>query len=195
MKAVSIAALALLALANSVLLANTLVPAGPHGAIARSKLSATPDSEWNKLRRTDGTHTEIWTIDGDQLNKVTFFAAIGSGRPLMREVHKRQQPLPYVSTTMLITDIPALLESTYRSQFAVNHMQIDDQEPALLDGHKGIRFTYSLTRADDEVERKGEAVGAMIAGQLYMVIYEAPALYFFDKDVTKFRALAASLKL
>jgi hypothetical protein len=188
-------AVAALALLSPVLLANTLVSPGPHGAIAGSKLSASPITEWNKLRRNDGSHTEVWTIDGDQLNKVTFYAAIGSGRPLMREVHKRQTPLPHVSTTMLITDIPALLESTYRSQFAVDHMQIGAQEPALVAGHKGIHFAYSLTRADDEVERKGEGYGAMIGGELYMVTYEAPALYFFDKDVAKFRALAASLAL
>lgn len=188
-------AIVALALLSPVLLANTLVSPGPHGAIAGSKLSASPITEWNKLRRNDGSHTEVWTIDGDQLNKVTFFAAIGSGRPLMREVHKRQTPLPHVSTTMLITDIPALLESTYRSQFAVDHMQIGAQEPALVAGHKGIHFAYSLTRADDEVERKGEGFGAMIGGELYMVTYEAPALYYFDKDVAKFRALAASLTL
>lgn len=35
----------------------------------------------------------------------------------------------------------------------------------------------------------------MVNGQLFLVIYEAPALYFFDKDVEKFRKLAATLKL
>lgn len=195
MKPAFLALFATLSLASSACFANALVSPGHHGEIAKSKLAATPDSEWNKLSRTDGKNTEIWTIDGDALNKVTFFGGIPSGTPLMREANKKQQPLPKVAGNMLITDIPALLESTYRSQFAVHHMQIDTQEPALLDGHKGIRFTYSFTRADDEVERKGEAVGAMVSGQLYLVTYEAPALYFFDKDVAKFRSLAASLTL
>ena len=195
MKPASIAFFATLSLASSACFANALVSPGHHGEIARSKLSATPDSEWNRLSRTDGKNTEIWTIDGDALNKVTFFGGIPSGAALLRETDKRHRPLPKVAGNMLITDIPALLESTYRSQFAVNQMRIDTQEPALLDGHKGIRFTYSFVRADDEVERRGEAVGALVSGQLYLVTYEAPALYFFDKDVARFRTLAASLTL
>ena len=70
-----------------------------------------------------------------------------------------------------MNNIPTLLERTYRSQFAVSQMTIDS--PAALGGHNGIRFAYSFTRTDDEVRRKGEAVGAMVNGQLYLVSYEA----------------------
>ena len=96
---------------------------------------------------------------------------------------------------MLITDIPVLLETTYRSLGAVNQMSIDAQEPAMLGGRKAVRFDYSFTRGDDEVRRKGEAIGALIDGKLYLVTYEAPALHFFDKDIEKYRQLAASLAL
>lgn len=175
--------------------ANSLIAPGPKAGIAKSRLSATPDGEWNRLSRKDGKNVELWTLDGDSLNKVSFFGGIPVGEPLLREIDRKNRPLPKVAGNMLITDIPALLESTYRSQFSVNQMQIDTQEPALLDGNKGIRFTYAFSRADDEVQRKGEGIGAMVNGQLFLVIYEAPALYFFDKDVEKFRKLAATLKL
>jgi hypothetical protein len=176
-------------------LANSLISPGPRAGIAKSRISASPAGEWNKLSRTGSKNVEIWTLDGDGLNKVTFFGGIPVGQPLMREADKKRRPLPKVSSSMLITDIPTLLETTYRSQYAVNQMQIDSQEPALFDQQKGIRFTYSFTRAEDEVRRKGEAVGAMVEGQLYLVTYEAPALHYFDKDVDKFRTLATTLKL
>jgi hypothetical protein len=96
---------------------------------------------------------------------------------------------------MLITDIPSLLESSYRIQLNTTQMSIDSQEPASIDGHKGIRFTFSFVRQDDEVQRKGEAVGAFVGDRLYLVTYEAPALHFFDKDVAKFRQLSQTLKL
>jgi hypothetical protein len=73
-------------------------------------------------------------------------------------------------------------------------LSIDSQEPALIAGHKGIRFTYSFVRQDEEVSRKGEAVGTFVGNRLYLVAYEAPAIHFFDKDVEKFRQLAATLK-
>ncbi|MDK2766776.1 hypothetical protein [Sphingomonas sp.] len=187
------AMIAIALLAGAPALANSLVPPGPRAAIAKSSMSATPADEWNKLTRNEGKNTEIWTIDGDGLNKVTFLGGIAPGMPIMREVDRKNRPLPKVTANMLITDIPALLESTYRVRYGVNRMSIDSQEPATISGQKGIRFTYSFTR-DDEVSRKGEAIGAVIGGKLYLVAYEAPALYFFDKDVEKYRRVAETLK-
>ena len=189
---ISIAGIALLAGMAS---ANSLVSPGPRSKIARSSLSAAPATEWNKLSERGGKNVEIWTIDGDELNKITFFGGIPVGQPLLKEADKKHAPLPRVTPNMLITDIPAILESTYRIQLHTMQMSIDEQEPTLLGGHKGIKFSYTFAREDDEVQRKGEAVGAFVGDRLYIVAYEAPAMHFFDKDVEKFRQLAATLKI
>jgi hypothetical protein len=175
--------------------ANSLISPGPQSKIARSTLSAKPAYEWNKLSLRGGKNVEVWTIDGDQLNKITFYGAIQVGKPLYREVDKKERPLPRVTPNMLITDIPTLLESSYRSQFSVSQMSIDSQEPMLVGGYKGIKFTYTFTRQDEDVVRKGEAVGAFVKDRLYLVVYEAPAIHFFEKDVEKFRQLAATLRM
>lgn len=191
LKAFSIAA----ALAAAPALANSLVAPGPRAKIADSSFSAAPGSEWNKLSAREGKNVEIWTLDGPALNKVTFFGGIEVGKPLLRELSKKTQPLPKVTSNMLITDIPALLEATYRSQFKAHQISIDSQEPAVVGGQKGVRFTYSYARQDDDVQRKGEAVGAVKGNKLYLLTYEAPAIHFFDKDVEKFRQLASTLKM
>jgi hypothetical protein len=172
---------------------NSLIAAGTQPKVAHSSLSAKPMAEWNRLSRDDGKNVEVWTIDGDSLNKVSFYGGITSGKPLLREADKKRDPLPKVSATMLMTDIPALLESTYRSLHLVDQMDIGEQAPTLLGGHKAIRFSYMLTSSGDEVRRKGEAIGALVNGKLYLVTFEAPALHFFDKDVEKYRQLADSL--
>lgn len=176
-------------------LSNSLVSPGPQANIAKSSLSVTPAGEWNKLSFRGGKNVEVWTIDGDALNKVTFYGGIEVGKPLFKETDKKNKPLPQVTPNMLITDIPAILESSYRSQFSVNKMSIDSQEPATIGGHKGIRFTYTFVKNEEDVERKGEGVGAFVDNRLYLVCYEAPAIYFFDKDVEKFRQLASTLKM
>jgi len=187
--------LALASLATAPAIANSLVSPGPQPKIARSTLSAIPNSEWNRLSQRGGKFVEIWTLDGDELNKVTFYGGVPVGQTLFREADKKRAPLPRVTANMLITDIPALLESSYRIQLNTTQMSIDSQEPTLVGGHKGVRFTYSFVRQDDEVQRKGEAVGAVVGDRLYLVAYEAPAIHFFDKDVEKFRQLAATLKI
>lgn len=174
---------------------NSLVSPGLQKGVAKSGLSATADGEWNRLARRDGKFVELWTRDGDSLNKVTFFGGVPSGQPLLREADKKNRPLPKVSSNMLITDIPTLLESSYRIQFSANRFTVNAQEPVMFSGYPGIKFSYTFTSDADEVERKGEAVGAFIKNKLYLVAYEAPAIYFFDKDLGSFRTLASSLKL
>ncbi len=173
---------------------NSLISAGPQKGIAKSTLSAKPDGEWNRLGRRQGNFVELWTKDGDSLNKVAFFGGVPVGNPMFREADKKNRPLPKVSENMLITDIPTLLESSYRVQFNVSLMTIDSQEPAMFDGHPGLKFTYTFVTANDGVERKGEAIGAFVKDRLYLVSYEAPTIYFFEKDLPAFRQLASTLE-
>lgn len=191
-KTIVIASVAAIASAAS---ANSLVSPGPQTNIARSTLSASPTAEWNRLSERGGKHIEVWTLDGDGLNKITFFGGVPVGDPLFKDADKKHAPLPRVTENMLITDIPALLESTYRVQLHTSQMSIDDEEPTLVGGHKGIKFAYSYVREDDEVQRKGEAVGAFVDNRLYIVAYEAPAVHFFAKDVGKFRELVTTLRI
>ena len=190
-----IAAASIVATAVPAQAGNSLVSAGPTKGIAKSSMSATPDGEWNRLGRKDGKLVEVWTKDGDGLNKVMFIGGVPSTQPLFKEANKKERPLPKVSENMLLTDIPELLESSYRIQFDVRQMTVDLQEPAQVIGQPGLRFTYTFVRGDDEVERKGEALATFVKGKLYLVTYEAPAIYFFEKDVGAFRTLASSLKI
>lgn len=191
-RTVAMSTVALIATAAS---ANSLISPGVHTNIGKSNLSASPTTEWNRLSERGGKNVEVWTLDGDGLNKITFYAGIPIGEPLLKETDKKHAPLPRVTPNMLITDIPALLESTYRIQLHTMQMSIDDEEPTVVGGHKGIKFTYSYVREDDEVQRKGEAVGAFVDDRLYIVSYEAPAIHFFDKDVGKFRELVGTLRI
>jgi hypothetical protein len=175
-------------------LANSLVKPGVVAGIAKSKISASPEGEWNKLKFRPGSKVEIWTLDGPQLNQVMFFGGVEPGQPLFKEADKKRAPLPKVGSGMLITDIPALLESTYRARRDVNRMTIETQEPAVVNGTSGVKFTYRFVRNEDDVERTGEAFGAVKNGNLYLVVYEAPSLHFFERDAPRFKRLLSTIR-
>lgn len=183
-----------LLLAGGQAAANSLVAPGPKAQIARSSISASPAGEWNRLRRSDGKNVEVWTRDGDGLNKVTFFGGVGFGQSLYKERNAKDSPLPRVAENMLLADVPVLLESTYRSQYKVNRMNIDAQDLTRLSGHQAIRFTYTFVRDEDEVARRGEAVAAIVSNKLYLFSFEAPSIYYFDKDLANFRQIVETLK-
>ncbi|WP_374942752.1 hypothetical protein [Sphingomonas sp.] len=174
---------------------NTLIPAGRRVAVAKSTLTVAPPSEWNKLGARPGRNSETWTIDGDALNDLTFYGGIPAGKTLFREVDRKNRPLPKVSATMLVTDIPALVENSYRVALNTPLFTVDTLEPALFAGRQGVRFTYSFTRPGEDLPRKGEARAALVGGKLYMITFEAPRLHFFDRSVEAFRKVADTAKV
>jgi len=171
---------------------NTLIAPNTAVAVAKSSLTVTPDREWNKMGRRPGRNAETWTFDGEQLNDLTFYGGIAAETALFREVSKKDKPLPRFKSTMLITDIPSLVESSYRIAANVGVITIDQIEPTTFAGYQGIRFVYDFTPPNDEVHRKGEGHAAIVDGRLYMITFEAPALHFFDASIAPARAVIAS---
>lgn len=190
-----LAVAALIAVDTPAQAGNKLIVPGQAVAVAKSALTISPDREWNKMAARPGRNSETWTLDGDQLNDVTFYGGVVSDQTLFREVNKRVKPLPRFSSTMLLTDIPALLENSYRIALATPLMTIDSVAPGAFAGAKGVRFTYTFTLPDEEVRRKGEGVAAIIGGKLYMATFEAPEIYYYDRDIASYRAIVASARI
>lgn len=174
---------------------NTLIAGGQPVSVAKSALTVTPSREWNRMGARPGRNSETWTLDGDGLNDVTFYGGIENDRTLFREINKHAKPLPRFSASMLLTDIPALLENSYRIALDTPLMTIDTVMPCTFVGAKGINFTYTFTRPDEEVRRKGEGYAAIVAGRLYMVTFEAPDIYYYDRDLAAYRAIVASARI
>ncbi|WP_315760431.1 hypothetical protein [Sphingomonas sp. Y38-1Y] len=173
-----------------------LVPAGRPIAVARSGLTVTPDRAWNRnagLR--PGKRAESWTLDGPLLNDLTFYGGIEDGEPLFREVDKREAPLPRFAATMLASDIAELVERSYRVATGTTLFEMNALAPARLAGREGFVMRYRYTLPGDEVRRRGEARGAVVAGRLYLLTYEAPAILYFERDLAAFRAVADGARL
>ena len=163
-------------------------------AIAKSPVTVTPPRDWNRLDGRPGKFAETWTLDGEQLNDVTFYTGVESGEPLVRERNRKREPLPKFRSTTLLAEVPELLEGTYRAARGVATFTVTTAQPGSFLGKPGIRFTYAYTDAD-ELPRMGEARAVLIGGKLYMATFDAPRLYYFDRFVGDYRALADSAAL
>lgn len=176
-------------------IAHKVIEPGLNDKIAKGAFTANPATRWNRLQQRDGDYQEVWTIDGDKLNRIVFYGGVPTGQPLVRERDKKRDPLPQVSDNMLLPDIPVLLERTYRTKHGIAIMSIGKQEPATLAGQPAIAFEYQFIDPEYEVETKGEGIAALYKGRLYLVAFEAPAVYYFDRDVQKFRDLVKTVSL
>ncbi|QNQ10914.1 hypothetical protein [Sphingomonas alpina] len=167
-----------------------LMPAGVPVAVAKSGLTITPSIDWNRLGSRPGRNAESWTLDGLTLNDVTFYGGIPNNTTLFKDAKKKTEPLPRFSSTMLIPDIAQLFESSYRVSVGTSLMSIDAVKPATFAGSPGFHFSYSFVVQGEEVRRKGEATGAVIGGNLYMITYEAPVIHYYDASIELFHKLA-----
>lgn len=180
------------AIAAPVIASVKLMPHGVPVVVAKSPLTITPAMDWNRIGARPGRNAESWTLNGLSLDDVTFYGGIANDSTLFRDAKKKTDPLPRFSSTMLIPDITALFESSYRVSVGTSLMSIDSVEPATFAGKPGFRFTYSLVVQGEEVRRKGEATGAVIDGKLYLITFEAPVIHYFDAGVAAYRQLAGS---
>lgn len=174
--------------------ANDLIKRGESVTVAKSALSITPPRDWNKLSARPGKKAETWTLDGERLNDISFFSDIGPGEPLLRERSKKRDPLPKLRANSLLTDIPELLEGTYRAHFGIAAFSLGASKPAQFLGEPAIQFTYEYV-TPDELTRRGEAIAALRKGKLYMMTFDAPKLHFFDRNLEDYRALVATARI
>ncbi|MFZ4747745.1 MAG: hypothetical protein ACOYLK_12765 [Sphingomonas sp.] len=187
--------IAALTLAAPALAGYKLMPAGKTQPVGKLGLSVTPPNDWNRLGAKIGRNAESWTLDGLSLNDLSFYAGIEEGKPLFREVDKKNRPLPKFTASMLPTDIVSLFEGSYRVAAGTSLFEIGKVEPVIFAGKPGVHFSYSFVQQGEEVRRNGEGTGAIIGGKLYLVTFEAPVIYYFDRDIARYRTLVGTARV
>ena len=169
------------------------VPASTPVAVAGGKLRVVPAAGWNRWSKKPVKQTELWSFDGPLLNQIQFFGGLASGQPFARERNKKREPLPKFTPAMKATDIAEAFEQTIRVTQGAPDFGIDRIEPAPFAGADGFRFAYHFTSG--ELVRKGEARGAIIGGKLFMIVYSAPALHYFDAHLAAAHGVMDSAKV
>jgi hypothetical protein len=80
-----------------------LIPAAKTQPVGMLGLWVTPPNDWNRLGAKIGRNAESWTLDG-----LSFYAGIEEGKPLFRDVDKKNTSLPKFTASMLPTGIVSL---------------------------------------------------------------------------------------
>lgn len=163
-------------------------------AVANSAMKVIPRRDWNSLKIKPGKKAEVWTLDGERLNDVTFYGGIAPGEPLIRERSRKRKPLPKFTGETLLVELPELLEATYRTEKGIGSFAVTGSSPDRFLGQEGIRFTYEYVDAD-HLPRKGEARAALVKGRLYMATFDAPRRHYYEETLPEFRALTDSATL
>lgn len=188
-------AAALLAAPTAAVAGWKVMAAGAPVAVAKSALTVTPGQNWNRSSSRPSKKGEMWTLDGLQLNELSFFAGIAPGETILKDRRKKDKPLPTFKAQMLAPEIVQLFEATWRITLDTSLFEIDNVEPTTLAGHQGVRFTYHYSVQGDDLRRNGEARAAVVNGQLYLINFTGPAIHYFPTSVEEVRKIMDSAKL
>ena len=139
-----------------------------------------------------GISTTVWTIDGFGLNEVRFLMGIKPGNPLTRVSGVPQSELGTYSATMLPNDVMDLLASTLgKAEF--QQIRAERLRPAQFGAVQGFRFDLDYLRKSG-LQMKAMVLAAQRGETLDLIMFSAPAEYYFDRYAPTVEQIFASVQ-
>lgn len=167
-----LAALSLLAVAlSSGCVGYSLLPAKEKRVASGFYL--TPQLEWSAIRSGPN---ENWTIHGLRLENVFLAKAIPDGKPLVRPSSSKEQ-LPLFRRAMTGSELAELAAETLQRRGA-GEAKVVAVRPEPFGGKPGFRADLAL-KTPEGLEVDGLAAGAVVEGELYLLLFTAPRTHYF----------------
>jgi hypothetical protein len=166
-------------------------------AVGDGSMAVTPPREWNRVSSTwaidDIRAVEDWTLNGPYLDSMSFVTGLKGGRYIIRQSKRDAQQVPKFRSDMTAPEITAMLESFFRVKAGTVDFRTTSLKPRTLMGYPGFQWDYDHLD-QDEVWRRGRAVGAVIGGRLYLILFDATRMHYFDNAIADFETVANSAR-
>ena len=135
---------------------------------------------------------QVWTMDGMALNSLLIYGGLADGKVLVKVRGDDKRQPPAFSSGMDGLEIAELVGNTISRGLAGGvAVQTVSLTPAIFMGAPGFAAEFAFP-ASSGLEMRGFAEGANIGGKLYMLLYVAPRIHYFAKDLDEVRTIAAS---
>jgi hypothetical protein len=152
---------------------------------------------WNRHRPIffeDIRQVEDWTLNGPLLDGISFVTGLKDGKSLIRQRRSASQQVPIFRSNMTAPEVAGMVESLYRVRGGAVEFKTLSLQPRPFLGANGFQLDYQHLD-DDELWRRGRAVGAVIDGKLYLILLDAARSHYWDAALPDYEALVASAEL
>jgi hypothetical protein len=177
--------------------AYTLVRVKPTN-VGNGSMTVLPPRPWNKQRRFfffDSIRwVEDWTLNGPYLDGITFVSGLPHNHYLVRQRKTDDRQVPKFRSNMTAPEITSILESAFRVRGGAIEFRTLGLQPRQFLGHPGFQFDFEHLDGD-ELWRKGRAVGAVIDGRLYLMLYDATRSHYYANALPDFEVMATGARL
>jgi hypothetical protein len=159
-------------------------------------MAVTPPREWNKISAslfTDIRTVEDWTQNGPYLDGISFVTGLKNGKSLVYQRSRDDRQVPKFQSNMTPPEIASIIESLFRVRGGAVEFTTTSLAPRPFLGVSG--FQYEFEHLDsDEVRRKGRAVGAVVDGKLYMILFDATRSHYYNALLPDFEVIVGSAR-
>jgi hypothetical protein len=162
--------------------------------VGDGSLTVAPPRPWNRHRPVlfeNIRDVEDWTLNGPLLDGMSFVTGLKSGRTLIRQRRTASQQVPKFRSDMTAPEIAAMIESLYRVKGGAVDFRTLSLRPRPFLAANGFQLDYEHLD-DDELWRRGRAVGVVINGELYLILLDAAKAHYYDATLPDFEAVVAS---
>ena len=158
------------------------------------EISVSPQIAWAAAGGVlTGGSSALWTVDGFGLNEMRFMTGIAAGDPLMRIANVDRKDMIAYSTTMLPDDVMEMVSGTL-GKAGLRQVQTSALRPEPFGGATGFRFDLTYTTPDG-LQMKGAVLFAQRRNKLDVILYTAPAEYYFDRYMPTVEKVFASVRV
>jgi len=174
----------------------TLVSVRPR-AVADGSMIVSPPRPWNKQRPRifdDVRYAEDWTLNGPYLDGLMFVAGLPNGKYLVRQQRTEDRQVPKFRADMTAPEITSMIETLFRVRGGAVDFRTTGLKPRTFMGYNGFEFGFDHLDGD-ELWRRGRAVGAVINGELYLILLDGARSHYFGAALPDFEALVSSARL
>lgn len=162
--------------------------------VGDDSMSVAAPRAWNRHRPIlfeDIRDVEDWTLNGPLLDGMSFVTGLRDGKSLIRQRRTASQQVPIFRSNMTPPEIAAMIESLYRVKGGAVDLRTLSLKPRPFLGANGFQWDYEHLD-QDELWRKGRAVGAVIDGKLYLILLDAARSHYYEATLPDFEAIVAS---
>ncbi len=157
----------------------------PRQQLVTGSFWVTPAHAWNSLKLKGfygRKHVALWTADGESLDFIAWISGMYSGSALFQLPHKliKKREVPVFRSSMLIPEVAEFIKASYARALGVTVFDILSLKPRDFGGYPGFVMEFR-TVLHDEVPRRGLAAGAIVDGRLYLMLYQAAELHYYDR--------------
>lgn len=164
--------------------------------VGDDSMAVTPRREWNKIAASlfvDIHAVEDWTQNGPYLDGISFVTGLKDGKALVHQRGRDDRQVPKFRSNMTPPEIAAMIESLFRVRAGAVDFRTVALAPRTFMGVNGFQLDYEHLDSD-EVRRKGRAVGAIIDGRLYLILFDAARSHYYDALLPDFEAIVSSAR-